>query len=144
MLSSLTMVVTGAAVVVFYLRGRRSLDFSINEPVLRRDLSFFVVAYGLAMIAGAIPVHHFKWILSPCLLVAYGVVRVAHDEAAAVELEGETKPLYFHRHPVMPHRRRIILQVSWRRWASSSGRASSSARCSTSAPRWGSTRCSSR
>ena len=24
------------------------------------------------MIAGAIPVHHFKWILSPCLLVAYG------------------------------------------------------------------------
>ena len=27
------------------------------------------------------------------------------------ELEGETKPLYFHRHPVMPHRRRIILQV---------------------------------
>ena len=39
------MVVTGGAVVVFYLRGRRSLDFSINEPVLRRDLSFFVVAY---------------------------------------------------------------------------------------------------
>ena len=110
MLSSLTMVVTGAAVVVFFLRGRRPLDFSINEPVLRRDLSFFVVAYGLAMIAGALPFHHVKWILSPCLLAGYGVYvwRTIRDGGV---LEGETKPLYFHRHPVMPHRRRIILQV---------------------------------
>ena len=111
MLSSLTMVVTGGAVVVFYLRGRRSLDFSINEPVLRRDLSFFVVAYALAMIAGVIPVHHFKWILSPCLLVAYGWY-VWRTVSGGGELEGETKPLYFHRRrPVMPHRARIIAQV---------------------------------
>jgi cation:H+ antiporter len=110
MLSSLTMVVTGGAVVVFYLRHRRPLDFSINETVLRRDLSFFVVAYGLAMVAGVVPVHHVKWILSPCLLVAYGWY-VWRTVAGGGELEGETKPLYFHRHPVMPHRRRIILQV---------------------------------
>jgi cation:H+ antiporter len=110
MLSSLTMVVTAAAIVVFHFRGRRSLDFSVNEPVLRRDLSFFVIAYGLAMIAGAIPVHHFKWILSPCLMVAYGMY-VWRTVAGGGQLEGETKPLYFHRHPVMPHRRRIILQV---------------------------------
>jgi cation:H+ antiporter len=110
MLSSLTMVVTGGAVVVFYLRHRRSLDFSINETVLRRDLSFFVVAYSLAMIAGVVPVHHLKWVLSPCLLVAYGWY-VWRTMSGGGELEGETKPLYFHRHPVMPHRRRIILQV---------------------------------
>jgi cation:H+ antiporter len=110
MLSSLTMVVTGGAVVVFFLRHRRPLDFSINETVLRRDLSFFVIAYGLAMIAGVVPVHHVKWILSPCLLVAYGWY-VWRTMAGGGELEGETKPLYFHRHPVMPHRRRIILQV---------------------------------
>ena len=110
MLSSLTMVVTGGAVVVFYLRRRRTLDFSINETVLRRDLSFFVIAYGAAMVAGVVPVHHFKWILSPCLLVAYGWY-VWRTMAGGGELEGETKPLYFHRHPVMPHRRRIILQV---------------------------------
>ena len=110
MLSSLTMVVTGGAVVVFYLRRRRPLDFSINETVLRRDLSFFVVAYGLAMVAGAVPVHHLKWILSPCLIAAYGYY-VWRTMSGGGELEGETKALYFHRHPVMPHRRRIILQV---------------------------------
>jgi cation:H+ antiporter len=110
MLSSLTMVVTGTAVVVFYFRGRRPLEFTVNEPVLRRDLSFFVVAYSCAMIAGVVPVHHVKWILSPCLLAAYGVY-VWRTMAGGGQLEGETKPLYFHRHPVMPHRRRIIAQV---------------------------------
>jgi cation:H+ antiporter len=110
MLSSLTMVVTGGAVVVFYLRHRRPLEFTVNEPVLRRDLSFFVVAYACAMIAGALPLHHVKWILSPCLLAAYGIY-VWRTMRGGGTLEGETKPLYFHRHPVMPHRRRIILQV---------------------------------
>jgi cation:H+ antiporter len=42
--------------------------------------------------------------------VAYGWY-VWRTMAGGGELEGETKPLYFHRHPVMPHRRRIILQV---------------------------------
>ncbi len=111
MLSSLTMVVTGGAVVRL-LPGAAGapLDFTINEPVLRRDLSFFVVAYACAMIAGALPFHHVKWILSPCLLVAYGVY-VWRTVRGGGQLEGETKPLYFHRHPVMPHRRRIIAQV---------------------------------
>ena len=130
MLSSLTMVVTGGAVVVFYLRGRRALDFTINEPILRRDLSFFVVAYACAMIAGALPFHHVKWILSPCLLVAYGVYVWSTVRGGGL-LEGETKPLYFHRHPVMPHRRRIIAQVVVATLGIISGRASSWPACST-------------
>jgi cation:H+ antiporter len=110
MLSSLTMIVTGTAVVIFYWRGRRPLEVRVNEPVMRRDLLYFVIAYSLAMIAGVLPVHHVKWILSPFLLVGYGFY-VWRTMAGGGQLEGETKPLYFHRHPVMPHRRRIIAQV---------------------------------
>ena len=110
MLSTLAMVVTGTAVLIFYWRGRRPLPVTVNEPVMRRDLSYFLVAYSLAMIAGLVHVQHVKWILSPILLVAYGFY-VWRTMSGGGELEGETKPLYFHPHPVMPHRRRIILQV---------------------------------
>jgi cation:H+ antiporter len=110
MLSTLAMVVTGAAVLIFAWRGRRPLAVTINERVMRRDLAYFLVAYTLAMIVGLITVKHVKWVLSPCLLIGYGFY-VWRTVAGGGELEGETKPLYFHRHPVMPHRRRIILQV---------------------------------
>ncbi len=111
MLSSLTMVVTGA-------RRRGLLPARPALARLHRSTSPCCAATcrssssptACAMIAGALPFHHVKWILSPCLLVAYGVY-VWRTMRGGGLLEGETKPLYFHRHPVMPHRRRIILQV---------------------------------
>ena len=97
-----------------------------------------------AMIAGALPSHHFKWILSPCLLVVYGVY-VWRTMPAAASSAGETKPLYFHRHPGHappaahhPAGRRGDARHHHRR-ARLRGR-----RCSTSAARSGSTRCSCR
>jgi cation:H+ antiporter len=110
MLSSLAMFVTGTAVLVFALRGRRARHVTVNEGVMRRDLSYFLLAYALAMAAGLLPLPHVKWVLSPLLLVGYGfyVYRTLQAEG---DLEGETKPLYFHRHPEIPHRWRIVAQV---------------------------------
>jgi cation:H+ antiporter len=110
MLSSLAMLVTGAAVVVFWLRGRRSRDVMVNEPVMRRDLSHFLIAYALAMMAGLLHVQLLNWLLAAMLLVFYGyyVWETMHSEG---DLSEDTKPLYFHRHPVMPHRYRIFLQI---------------------------------
>ncbi len=110
MLSSLAMFVTATAIVVFAFRGRRTRDVTLNETVMRRDLSYFLVAYALAMAAGVIDVHHVKWVLAPLLTLGYAfyVYRTLKDEG---DLGGETKPLYFHRHPVMPHRRRIFAQL---------------------------------
>ena len=110
MLSSLAMFVTGVAIVIFAFRGRRTRDVRVNEPVMRRDLSHFLIAYSLAMIAGLIHIHHIKWVLAPLLLVFYGhyVWQTMRSEG---DIGGDLKPLYFHRHPVMPHRRRIFLQL---------------------------------
>ena len=62
MLSSLAMVVTGAAVVVFSLDAAAApRDVTVNESVMRRDLSHFLIAYALAMAAGLIhvrPLHY--------------------------------------------------------------------------------------
>ena len=111
MLASLAMFVTGAAMIVFALRGRRSRDVRLNEPVMRRDLSHFLIAYALAMAAGAIHVLALHYVLAAGLMLFYGYY-VWETLKSEGDLEGDTKPLYFHRHPEMPHRRRIFLQIA--------------------------------
>ncbi len=111
MLASLAMFVTGAAMIVFSLLGRRSRDVRLNEPVMRRDLSHFLIAYALAMAAGAIDVLALHYVLAAGLMLFYGYY-VWETMKSEGDLEGDTKPLYFHRHPEMPHRRRIFLQIA--------------------------------
>ena len=110
MLSSLAMVVTAAAVVVFTLTKRRTLAVTSNEKVMRRDLSHFLIAYALAMGAGFIHVRAVHYALSVALLAFYGfyVWETMRDSG---EVGQDCKPLYFHRHPVMPHRYRIFTQI---------------------------------
>jgi cation:H+ antiporter len=110
MLATLAMVVTATAVVVFAWRGRRTREVTINEGVMRRDLSHFLIAYGLAMAAGVIANQALHYALAACLLVFYGYY-VWETLRSEGDLGGDTKPLYFHRHPEMPHRHRIFLQL---------------------------------
>jgi cation:H+ antiporter len=110
MLSSLAMFVTGTAVLVFAARGRRTRDVKLNQPVMRRDLSHFLIAYGLAVGAGIVHVPSLHYGLAAALIVFYGYY-VWETMKSEGDLDGDTKPLYFHRHPEMPHRRRIFLQV---------------------------------
>jgi len=111
MLSSLAMLVTGTAVVVFALRKRRTLVVTVNEPVMRRDTSHFLIAYAVAMGAGMLSLGEGVRIgvaVALMLFYAYYVWETLHSEG---DLGEDTKPLYFHRHPVMPHRHRIFLQM---------------------------------
>jgi cation:H+ antiporter len=110
MLSSLAMLVTGTAVVVFTWRRRRSLAVTVNERVMRRDLSHFLIAYALAMGAGLIHVRALHYALAACLVAFYGYY-VWETMRGEGDLDGDTKPLYFHRHPEMPHRYRIFVQI---------------------------------
>ncbi len=71
MLASLAMVVTAVAVVVFTWRGRRPLAVTVNEGVMRRDLSHFLVAYGLAIGAALVHVRALHYALAAGLLLFY-------------------------------------------------------------------------
>jgi cation:H+ antiporter len=110
MLATIAMVVTAVAVVVFHWRGRRPLAVTVNEEVMRRDLSHFLIAYALAMGASFVQVRALHYALAVGLLLfyAYYVYETLRSEG---DLGEDTKPLYFHRHPEMPHRRRIFLQL---------------------------------
>ena len=110
MLASLAMVVTAVAVVVFTWRGRRALAVTVNEEVMRRDLSHFLIAYGIAMAAAFVHIRavHYALAVGLLLFYAYYVYETLRSEG---DLGEDTKPLYFHRHPEMPHRYRIFLQI---------------------------------
>ena len=110
MLSSLAMVVTAAAVVIFTLLGRRKLEVTVNEPIMRRDLSHFLIAYSIAMLSGLIGGRAIHYVVAAGLIAfyAYYVWETLRGEG---DLGEDTKRLYFHRHPVMPHRYRIFLQI---------------------------------
>ena len=90
--------------------GAATLAVVVNEEVMRRDLSHFLIAYALAMGAGLIHVRALHYALAVGLIAFYGYY-VWETLRSEGDLEGETRPLYFHRHPEMPHRYRIFLQI---------------------------------
>ena len=111
MLASIAMVVTAVAVVVFFWRKRRPLEVTVNEGIMRRDLSHFLVAYGLAIASTLIHVRQLHYALAAGLICFYAYY-VWETLRAEGDLGEDTKPLYFHRHPEMPHTYRIYLQIA--------------------------------
>jgi cation:H+ antiporter len=112
MLSSLAMFVTGIAVVVFSLRGRRTLSVTVNETVMRHDLNHFLGAYALVVISGLVHVRPLHYALAAVLVGVYAryVYETFQHEG---DLEGESKPLYLHRGhaPGLPRLWRTVLQL---------------------------------
>ncbi len=110
MLATVAMLVTGVAVVVYHWRKRRSLAVTINERIMRRDLSHFLIAYGLAMLAAVVHVRELHYALAAGLMLFYAYY-VWETLRAEGDLGEDTRPLYFHRDPEMPHTYRIYLQI---------------------------------
>jgi cation:H+ antiporter len=75
MLATLAMFVSGVAIVVYRLMGKRSLELVIDRSQFFRDKGYFFVAYGLAIAAAFLPANllHFKWIVAIALLGVYAV-----------------------------------------------------------------------
>ncbi|MBI3979365.1 MAG: sodium:calcium antiporter [Chloroflexi bacterium] len=93
MLSTLAMFVTGLAIIIFTGQRRRTTAMRVNPVVLSRDLTFFFVAYGVAIAAALLPSQPFKIGVGIGLLGLYVfyVFRHLADEALS---EGEPNPLH--------------------------------------------------
>lgn len=74
MLSTLTLGLCGTAILIFASQGKRQLALTVNEVVLKRDLSFFVVGYSMAL-ACALPVldqlPYVRWVMAALLVGMY-------------------------------------------------------------------------
>lgn len=90
MLATLAMFVAGVALLVFARGGRRDTAAHPVTGVVRQDLSFFLVMYGLAVLAGLVDIRPLDWALVPVLLGGYVLYVRRHFRAPAeAEVEAE-------------------------------------------------------
>ena len=75
MLSTLAMFVTGVAILWYAWRGRRPTAMRVNPRVLGRDVSFFIVGYGIAIGTAFLPasLDWLKWVAAVVLMTLYAV-----------------------------------------------------------------------
>lgn len=88
MLATLGLFITGAAVIVFSLLGRRSLEVRVTPDAVARDLTFFVVFYGAAVLSTFIPIYALRVVIALALLGSYAFYlrRTICAEGEALEL----------------------------------------------------------
>ncbi len=59
-LATLAMFITGLAVLIYARRGGRSSDMSVKVDIMRQDVIFFLIAYGVAIGAAFLP-EDWRW-----------------------------------------------------------------------------------
>ncbi len=91
MLSTLTMCVCGTAIWIFTRSGRRESQLQINRVILSRDLSFFIAAYSVGLLATlASNLLIVRQITAFALLLTYGLylkMTFAHESEAGAAPE---------------------------------------------------------
>ena len=97
MLGTLAFFVTGVAVLVYSALGRRSRKMVVDDSVIVRDLSFFVVLYGIAVLTTFM--HEVLWLktaVAVALLLSYIYYIIRTLGAKSFEME-EPDRLYLGR-----------------------------------------------
>ena len=119
MLATLAMFVTGAAIVLMRRRRASGTTLTLDHSVVSHDLSYFAVAYAVAIGAAFLPVE-LEWprrLVAVVLICIYGRHVWGHWQAEAAEHQG-LEPLRFHRldrrapqHPEPPRLFIVSVQV---------------------------------
>jgi len=89
MLSTLAFFITGLAVIIYSLTGRRPLRMNVNIGIFSKDLVFFLVIYGIAVLTTFIHIHLLKVAIGLLLLSSYifYVRLIINDECAPSNIE---------------------------------------------------------
>lgn len=71
LLSTLAMLVTGVAVIIFTKLQKRDIELNIDTKLLHRDLRFFLISYSAAILSSFIKLAFVKYIIGIGLLAFY-------------------------------------------------------------------------
>ena len=110
MLSTLAIFVCGISIVIFTWTKRRKLKLRFNQTIMRRDLSFFLIAYSVAVLVGLVDIGAFRYAVAVGVIVGYGVY-VRQTLKSEGDLQGECTALYFHRTTASPPLKFVLLQI---------------------------------
>lgn len=96
MLSTLTMFVTGCAVLAFKKKRKHKDKVVVNANVVSRDLKFFIFAFTLALICGFIPesLKNIKIIIACTLFISYliYIIKIVKENSSS---DSDLPDLYF-------------------------------------------------
>src|SRR5581483_2144455 len=74
MLSTLTLGLCGISIFLFSMKGKRGRELNINRTVLSRDLKFFMLAYPIGLLAGALTTHPvLRYVIAFLILMIYPI-----------------------------------------------------------------------
>jgi cation:H+ antiporter len=110
MLSTLALFVCGISIVIFTLMKKRTRKIRFNKSIMRRDLLFFLICYGVALLVGFFDIGPFRYGVAAGLIVAYAIY-VRNTMKSEGDLEGECRSLYFHRTAESPQLKIVLLQI---------------------------------
>jgi len=114
MLSTLAMFVTGMAVLIFRKRRQSGTKVIGDYSTMSRDLGFFIIVFGAAVLAGLLPPDLRNWqlIIGAMLVLSYvWYVYQMLTQERDIENEDEIAPCYFARQHIIPPASRVVIQV---------------------------------
>lgn len=114
MLSTLAMFVTGMAVVIFRRRRQSGLKVIGDYSTMTRDLGFFIIVFGAAVLAGTLPsyLRNYQLVIGGMLVLSYiWYVYEMLTQERDMENEDEIAPCYFARRHIIPPLSRVLIQV---------------------------------
>lgn len=109
MLVTLAFFISGLAVLIFR---RSNKPLFVNTAVIKRDLSFFLLVYGLAILASFLPTHQLKLgvaVVLPILYLIYVIKTVRNS--LGTDDHGHLAPLYFAQRNSNPSLSIILMQL---------------------------------
>lgn len=97
MLTTLTIGLCGLSIFIFSRTNRRKLDLNLDESVLKRDLSFFLVVFSIVFIASFTPEERLFRIVLGCLIILVYPVYLYRSFRAEGSVGEEPDKLYLAR-----------------------------------------------
>jgi cation:H+ antiporter len=112
MLSTLAFFITGAAVLLFSMTGRRTVQMQVDHRVVGRDLRFFFVVFAMAAVASFLPGRTWNYVAAAALVILYGLyVYRTFAERGAPDRDEDISPLHFRRRSDNPPLWTVLTQV---------------------------------
>lgn len=112
MLGTLALGIAGIAVIVY---GKKRLNYpklNVNLQVIKRDLTFFLIVYSVAIGAAFVPTKWGKWIIAFFLVTAYIIYLIINIREKSTHGElSRIAPLHFSRKKLEPTLKVVLLQL---------------------------------
>lgn len=109
LLSTLAMLVTGIAIVIFTKLKAREIEINIDTKLLHRDLRFFLISYTVAVLSAFIKMPFFKHIIGIGLLIFYLIYVFRTIQKSCCETFEELDELYLFKIFKIGNKAKIIL-----------------------------------